>query len=117
MSTGTRHHTTTHTGTHRNGHRRRTRHEEIADEAEGLLERLSLGNLTEEAKDLVGRLRENVAALRETAAAAQEQIQEGFHATEKQIKAHPWMAVGVTSAVGILIGYLLGRRGGSCARE
>jgi ElaB/YqjD/DUF883 family membrane-anchored ribosome-binding protein len=89
---------------------RKARHVAVAEEAEGLLERLSLSSITEEAKEIVSRLQENVQTLKESAAAAQEQIVEGFEATEKQIKRHPWAAVGATAGVGLLIGLLLGRR-------
>ena len=108
MTTAIKHHNRTHAHLSHNDHK--ARHTQVAEEAEGLLDRLSLSSLSEEAKELVGRLRENVASLKESAAAAQKQIEEGFHATEKQIKQHPWVAVGVASTVGVVIGYLLRRR-------
>jgi ElaB/YqjD/DUF883 family membrane-anchored ribosome-binding protein len=111
MTTAIRHHNRTHTHSDQDpGHNdHRAHHSHVVEEANGLLDRLTLSNISDEAKELVHRLRENVASLKESATVAQKQIEAGLHTAEKQIKQNPWMAVGITSAVGILIGYLLGR--------
>jgi ElaB/YqjD/DUF883 family membrane-anchored ribosome-binding protein len=38
------------------------------------------------------------------------QVRSGAMATDGYVRAQPWQAVGISAAVGVLIGYLLGRR-------
>ena len=40
-----------------------------------------------------------------------EQVRSGARATDSYVRAQPWQAVGISAAAGILLGYLLGRRG------
>jgi len=40
-----------------------------------------------------------------------EQVRSGARATDNYVRTQPWQAVGISAAAGILIGYLLGRRG------
>jgi ElaB/YqjD/DUF883 family membrane-anchored ribosome-binding protein len=94
----------------RNHDHRHAHHTEVAKEAHGLLDRLSHSAVGEEAKEMVTRLRDNLDSLKESAEAAQEQLQAGFHATERKIRQNPWTAVGLTAATGILLGLLLARR-------
>jgi ElaB/YqjD/DUF883 family membrane-anchored ribosome-binding protein len=103
--------TTRHLATQaRNHNHRHAHHAEVAEEAHGLLDRLSHSAVGEEAKEMVTRLRDNLDSLKESAKAAQEQLQAGFHATEKKIKQNPWTSVGITTAAGIFLGLLLARR-------
>ena len=39
------------------------------------------------------------------------QVRSGAMATDGYVRTQPWQAVGISAAAGILIGYLLGRRG------
>ena len=43
--------------------------------------------------------------------AVSEQVRSGAKATDSYVRAQPWQAVGISAAAGLLIGYLLGRRG------
>jgi ElaB/YqjD/DUF883 family membrane-anchored ribosome-binding protein len=43
--------------------------------------------------------------------AVSEQVRSGAKATDSYVRNQPWQAVGISAAAGILIGYLLGRRG------
>jgi len=112
MTTAIKHHET-----HRHGHNNDTashsaRQREVAAEATSIIDRLTHSSIGEEAKVLVGKLRESVEMLKENASLAQEQIKSGVHATEKAIKQNPWASAATAVGLGLVIGYLLGRRGG-----
>jgi ElaB/YqjD/DUF883 family membrane-anchored ribosome-binding protein len=106
MTTATR----THSSASHNRDQSHAHHAEVSAESHSLLDRLSHSAVGEETKEIVGKLRANLEALKESAEAAHEQLQAGFHATEKKIRQNPWTAVGVTAAAGIIIGFLLGHR-------
>jgi ElaB/YqjD/DUF883 family membrane-anchored ribosome-binding protein len=40
-----------------------------------------------------------------------ERAQKGAKATDDYVRTQPWQAVGITAVVGVLVGFLLGRRG------
>jgi ElaB/YqjD/DUF883 family membrane-anchored ribosome-binding protein len=51
------------------------------------------------------------ASIGKVSGAVSEQVRSGATATDSFVRNQPWQAVGITAAAGILIGYLLGRRG------
>jgi len=61
------------------------------------------------------RLSERITSARESIVSAggavSEQVRSGARATDSYVRAQPWQAVGVSVAAGLLVGYLLGRRG------
>jgi ElaB/YqjD/DUF883 family membrane-anchored ribosome-binding protein len=40
-----------------------------------------------------------------------DQVRSGAKATDAYVRTQPWQAVGISAAAGLLLGYLLGRRG------
>jgi ElaB/YqjD/DUF883 family membrane-anchored ribosome-binding protein len=54
--------------------------------------------------------REGVAAAREGVAAARERAGEVSEATDEYVRENPWAAIGVAAAIGIVIGFVAGRR-------
>jgi ElaB/YqjD/DUF883 family membrane-anchored ribosome-binding protein len=61
------------------------------------------------------RLGARISAARESisnvTSAVSDQVRSGATATDHYVRSQPWQAVGISAAAGILIGYLLGRRG------
>lgn len=61
--------------------------------------RKRLAAALENSKEIYGRVREKAI--------------EGAKATDKAVHEHPYQAIGIAMGVGVLIGFLIGRRGGS----
>jgi ElaB/YqjD/DUF883 family membrane-anchored ribosome-binding protein len=53
---------------------------------------------------------EGAAALREGAAAVRDRAGEVSEATDEYVRENPWAAIGIAAAVGIVIGFVAGRR-------
>jgi ElaB/YqjD/DUF883 family membrane-anchored ribosome-binding protein len=51
------------------------------------------------------------ASIGQVSSAVTDQVRSGAMATDNYVRTQPWQAVGISVAAGILIGYLLGRRG------
>ena len=65
-------------------------------------------NLLADLKELLAATRASVGNLGGELA---DRARSGAAATDDYVRAQPWQAVGISAAAGILIGYLLGRRG------
>lgn len=53
---------------------------------------------------------EGVAAARESVAAARARVGEASEATDEYVRENPWAAIGIAAAIGIVIGFVAGRR-------
>ena len=53
---------------------------------------------------------EGAAALREGAAAVRERAGEVSQATDEYVRDNPWAAIGIAAAIGIVVGFVAGRR-------
>jgi len=53
---------------------------------------------------------EGVAVAREGVAAARERVGEASEATDEYVRENPWAAIGIAAAIGIVIGFVAGRR-------
>ena len=51
------------------------------------------------------------ASVVDAGSAAVERARSGAKATDQYVRAQPWQAVGISAVAGILIGFMLGRRG------
>ena len=51
------------------------------------------------------------ASISKVSSAVTDQVRSGATATDSYVRTQPWQAVGISAVAGILIGYLLGRRG------
>ena len=67
------------------------------------------------AGDKVAKARQRLAAALENSkeiyGRAREKAVEGAKATDQAVRAHPYEAIGIAVSVGVLIGFLIGRRG------
>lgn len=85
----------------------------LADEAEALLRATARagGERVDASRE---RLRGELAHLRERLAAAEAaagaRLRTAAHRTDEAVHAHPYAAMGVAGAMGLLIGLLIGRR-------
>ena len=60
---------------------------------------------------LGARIASAKASIGKVTSAVTDQVRNGATATDNFVRTQPWQAVGIGAAAGILIGYLLGRRG------
>lgn len=60
---------------------------------------------------LTARIASAKAALGKAGSEVAERARSGAKATDSYVRAQPWQAVGISAAVGIVVGFLLGRRG------
>jgi ElaB/YqjD/DUF883 family membrane-anchored ribosome-binding protein len=85
----------------------------LADEAEALLKATARAG-DEKVTETRERLRGEVAHLRERLAdlevRASSRVKDAAHRTDEVVHAHPYTAMGVAAAIGLLAGLLIGRR-------
>lgn len=90
----------------------------VVRDAEGLL-RATAGEAGEKVAELRARAQASLDAARERLAGlgedAAERARTAAERTSAQVKANPWVAVGIGAAAGLLVGLLLGRRGGGAS--
>jgi ElaB/YqjD/DUF883 family membrane-anchored ribosome-binding protein len=60
---------------------------------------------------LSARISSARASIVKAGGAVSDQVRDGARATDGYVRAQPWQAVGISVAAGLLVGYLLGRRG------
>ncbi len=60
---------------------------------------------------LTARITSAKASIVRAGGAVSDQVRSGARATDTYVRDQPWQAVGISAAAGILLGYLLGRRG------
>jgi ElaB/YqjD/DUF883 family membrane-anchored ribosome-binding protein len=81
----------------------------VANDAEELL-----SELTDDASDKAQAARERlIAAIQDakrTCDRLQDKAREGLQATDETIRSHPYQSIGIAAGVGVLIGFLLGRK-------
>jgi ElaB/YqjD/DUF883 family membrane-anchored ribosome-binding protein len=85
----------------------------VVEDAEELL-RATAGNAGEKVAAARARAEDSIRAARARIAAAgedaAERTREAAKATDEYVQHHPWTAVGIAAGVGLLVGYILGRR-------
>lgn len=85
----------------------------VATDVEELL-KATAGQTSDKIVAARDRAEQNLRAAKERIQAAGEKVSarthEALHATDDYVHAKPWVAVGVATGVGFLVGYLLGRR-------
>jgi ElaB/YqjD/DUF883 family membrane-anchored ribosome-binding protein len=84
----------------------------VVSDAEELL-RATAGVAGEKIAEARERIQGNLASAKARLSAAEEQLlartKEAAKATDEYVHDHPWQAVGVGAAVGVIIGMLIGR--------
>ncbi|HMI38165.1 MAG TPA: DUF883 family protein [Steroidobacteraceae bacterium] len=68
-------------------------------------------DLTRTKAKLGARINSARASIEKVGSAVSDQARGGASAADSYVRTQPWQAVGIGAAAGILIGYLLGRRG------
>jgi ElaB/YqjD/DUF883 family membrane-anchored ribosome-binding protein len=68
-------------------------------------------DLTRAKARLSARITSARASIVRAGGAVTEQVRSGARATDSYVRDQPWQAVGISAVAGILLGYLLGRRG------
>lgn len=77
----------------------------ISRDAEELLE-TTAGDVSDRAKEVRGRMRQALAAARESCEQLQERALDGAKTTDQAIREHPYQSIGVAFGVGLLLGVL-----------
>ncbi|MGC2165612.1 MAG: DUF883 family protein [Gallionella sp.] len=84
----------------------------VVSDAEELL-RATAGVAGEKIADARERIKENLTAAKARLVAAEDQLvartKEAAKATDEYVHEHPWKAVGISAAVGVIVGMLIGR--------
>ena len=85
----------------------------VVADAEELL-RATAGHAGEKAAAARERIQENLAAAKARLATAEEALaaktKQAAKATDEYVRENPWAAIGIAAAVGIIIGFVAGRR-------
>ncbi len=81
----------------------------VARDAEELV-KITAGDVGQKAREARSRLVTALGSARISAKALQEKAMEGAKATDEVIRSHPYPALGIAFAVGLLIGVLANRR-------
>jgi ElaB/YqjD/DUF883 family membrane-anchored ribosome-binding protein len=85
----------------------------VMSDAEDLLS-LGAGDVSESARSLKDRLRQNLGRARsglvDLQAAASEKVKAAGHVADDYVHDNPWRSVAVGAGVGLVVGMLIGRR-------
>jgi ElaB/YqjD/DUF883 family membrane-anchored ribosome-binding protein len=85
---------------------------DLADDAQSLV--AATANATEQKIiDARDRLSAAIESARETCDRLQQKAVEGAQSVDKQIREHPYQAIGMAFGIGALVGCLIGRRNGN----
>jgi ElaB/YqjD/DUF883 family membrane-anchored ribosome-binding protein len=81
----------------------------VANDAEELLSELA-DDASDKAQAARARLITTIQDAKRTCDLLQDKAREGLQATDKTIRSHPYQSIGIAAGVGVLIGFLLGRK-------